>query len=256
MTETITINETEFDLSNTKGCTDSVEAVTEHIEKLEKQKQDMEGNLSSSIFDFKSAKKLRRAKNDMEEELDHFQSLLQKLEKQSDERLAEEAVDKAEYEIARLEKQSAALTKLCLKEIPATSRKLAVIGAALKDHQQQVQDGADMAECHGVKFPNMLDPVQRIAGLQASATLWLKNLRLPLLDEQPDVARFWPPSNLEQYPDSHQDNPKIKDDVENLLSADDIFKAAKALFSKIEKRKTVIREAESGPYFIQEYTPG
>lgn len=191
MTETIIINKTEFDLSNTKGCADAIDAVTEHIEKLEKRKLKIEDNLSSSIFDFKSSKKLRRAKNDTDEELGHFQSLLKTLEQKSDERLAEEAVEKVEHEIARLEKQSAALSDLCLKEIPATSRKLAVIAVALNTHRKEMEYGAEMAELAGVAFPDMPDPVQRIAGVRAFATLWLKNLRLPLLDEQPDVARFW-----------------------------------------------------------------
>lgn len=254
MSEIITINDSEFNLADFRSCASAIEEVEEYIEKLEKQKQADESKISSSFFDFKNAKKLRASKKNVEEELDHFRALLEKLEDKYTDTLAKEMTSKTEYEIARLEKQSATLAELCRKEIPVLCRKLAIIAAALKEHQQQVRDGVDMAECHEVEFPNMADPLQRIAGERAFASKWLKNLHLPLLDEQPDVATFWPLPDMERYAENHQDNPKMKDDVDELLSAEDMLKAAKALFTKIEKRKTVIREAEQGPYSFQDYS--
>lgn len=254
MTDTITINDTEYDLGNSGACAAAAEDVTAHIEKLEKKKREIEDKLSLSFFDFKDAKKLRKAKAETEEELDHFRMLLEQLEDKSREVLEQEMAAKTKDEIARLERQSAALSELCEKEIPAACRKLAVIAAALEKHQKESAHGRHMAESHDIAFPAMPDPVQRIAGKQAFASDWIKHLRLPYLDEQPDIVTFWPLPDVHQYPDCHQDNPGILNEVDALLKADDLLKAAKTLFGKIEKHKIKIRKVENEEHIMQDYS--
>lgn len=253
MTETITINNTDFDLSDFRSCACAVDEVSGHIEKLESKKQEIENKLSASLSDFKSAKKLRNAEKDTAEEIDHFRTLLEQLEAKHDEALARETAQQTEDFIARLEKRSEDLAALCLKEIPTACRKLAVIAAALQEHQKDMENAVDMAESVDVEFPEMPGPLQRIAGERAFASIWIKNLRLPLLGEDMDVLNFWPLPGV-NLTDSSQDNSNILSDVDELFKAEDMAKTAKALFAKIEKRKFSAAGSEEGPYMEQDFS--
>ena len=114
---------------------------------------------------------------------------------------------------------------------------------------------ADRAEQAGLDAPEMPDPLQRIAGEHAFASRWLRHLHLPVLDEMPDRVTFWPLPDTARYTECYQDNPKIGEDVEEILSAEDMLKALKALSAKIDKRKFTIREVENvESHIIRDYS--
>ena len=253
MSETLTFNDTEFDLNDFRDCASAVEEVSGHIEKLESKKQEIDNKLSAPLSDFKSTKELRGARKDTVEELNHFRILLEQLETRHSEALAKETAEKTKDFIVRLEKRSEDLAALCLKEIPAASRKLTVIATALQEYQKDVESAVEMAESAGIEFPEMPGPLQRIAGERAFTSLWIKNLRLPLLGEDMDVLNFWPLPSV-NLTDSSQDNPKLISDIDELFHAEDMARAAKALFAKIEKRKFTAAESEEGPYLEQDFS--
>lgn len=243
----------EFDLETAASCAQAQNLVNSRITELTRQKGELEKRLDSRFYDFEKSQQDYTALKLAADELTHCERLLKSLDEKHQEALEKESAEFAKALIGRLETQSAALAALCFKEVPTASRKLTVIAAALQKYEAEVERAVEVSKMAGIAFPHIDDPLQRIAGEQAFVITWLRNLRLPLLDEQPDIACFWPLTNMEQYPDSHQDNPKIEDDVEELFSAEDMHKAAKVLFEKIEKRKTIIRQAESGPYLVHDY---
>jgi len=250
-----TLNKTEYDLSTSENCALAIEAVQVHIEKLNKKKTDVENKLSDSLLDFTGAKKLRRNKLDFEEEIRHFHDLLQNLKDKQGKLEKFETECAIDAEIERLENQSIEISNLCSLEIPRCSRKLALIAAALEHNRKDVERLVDRAAEAGMEAPDCApDPIQRIAGYDAHASKWLKELSLPMMDEQPDIVKFWPVKSIKTCPDSHQDNAGIEQDVEGFLAAENITETAQALFDTIDNMRFQAREAEHGPFLTEDHS--
>lgn len=241
---TLKIHDQDFSLKTARKCEKAIAYIAAHLEKLEKQKTDIETALQNSMLDFDNSEEQRAELERCGKELSHFQALQQKLEKRRETLESEEFKTRAAKEIERVKKQSAGLAALCLKEIPAASRKLALLAALLQRNETEIYAAADVAEEAGIEETGLQFPMSHILKTNKANSAWYDKLKLPLLDEAMGAVNYWP---LPSIGNSLRDNPDLLAQAEQILAADDMDKATKTVFRDLEKLKTVIREPEEEP---------
>ncbi len=243
----------EFDLETAHGCTEAQTLVSNRIAELEKKKQDLEQKLESCFSDFGQSQKDYAAKQDAENEIVHCERLLKSLAEQHQVVLGRDNILFWETELQRIEKQSAALAKLCLKEIPTLCRKLAIIAAVLEKNRDENHNAYNQAKKAGVRVSNIKSPLTRIIGDGVHGDNWYKYLRLPLLDESMEYYSYWP---LPRNDSVMNENPEIHRLVETLLKSEDIEKELSTLLRQVEKREVVLRQPKPKPEpYIEPYKP-
>lgn len=144
-------------------------------------------------------------------------------------------------EIARVKKQSADLAALCLKEIPAASRKLALLAVLLQKNEDEIYAAADIAENAGIDDTGLQFPMSQILNVNRANSAWLNKLCIPLLDEAMEHYHYWP---LPKPGSVMHDNPDIFKQAEKILKAGDLNKTATSEFLGLEQKPVVIRNPE------------
>lgn len=109
MNEKTTINGHEFNLGTAEGCEQAKEHVSAHIAALEQKKGEVAAKLEASFLGFKESKALRAELQETKDELLHSGQLLQSLDEKHAAISKTEEIAAAQEEIARVEKQTAAL---------------------------------------------------------------------------------------------------------------------------------------------------
>jgi len=236
--EKTTIYGKQFDLDMEAGCTEAQTLVSGRIQELEAKKQDLEQRLETGFYDFKQSQQDYNAKQEAEDEIQHCQRLLDSLADKHESVLTRENKAFAKAEIERVEKQAAALVEICRREIPAASRKLALIASVLEKNKEDISEACHRAKEMGIPVSDIKDPIRKLLGDGANARDWFKALKLPMLDEAMEYFHYWP---LPRMDNSLNDNPEIHRQVETLLSSDDLSKDFSTLLRQIEKREVAIR---------------
>lgn len=252
--EKATIYGKQFDFDTEAGCTEAQALVSGRIQELETQKRDLDKRLETGFYDFKQSQQDYAVKKEIEDEIQHCQRLLNSLTGKHTAVLAQKDMDSAKAEIEHVEKQAAALAEICRREIPAASRKLALIAAVLEKNREDIYDAYHRAKDIGIPAPDIKDPIRRLLGDGVHARDWFKALKLPMLDEAMEYLYYWPFSRDEI---ATSDNPEISQQVDSLLKSNDLTKDFATLLRQIEKREVVIRVPEPKPesYIQHTYKP-
>jgi hypothetical protein len=253
--DSLKIHDQKFTLKSAGQCEKAIEYIAGHLETLAAQKTEIETALKNTMLDFEDSEEQRAALDRAAKESAHFQGLLERIETRRDELFQKEFKARASKEIERVKKQSADLAELCLKEIPTAGRKIALIAAILTQHQKEIEEMIALAKQAEVEIThNSFDPFRAIDENAASSDTWLNHLSIPLIDEQPNILKFWPLPDLARAPETYQDNPDVMEEALSVLHAKDPAKAAEQMFKKIAGRAYDVRPVDHEPAIVQDHS--